>query len=125
MRDTTGEAEQGGLKIPVVMVPKSTGETLLNILKDGGECELCLRVHAMDACCAICQDEYALNESIIRLPCRHIFHEACVLKWLEKHRTCPMCRYEFRSIGFSSNESGRGHISAENIQNETWRAWFT
>ena len=53
--------------------------------------------------CSICQDEFALNDKVLELPCephRHYFHiknDRCdgVLPWLSVNNTCPMCRYEF------------------------------
>lgn len=124
MRDTTGEAERGGLAIPVVMVPKSTGDLLLKTLKNGEKCEVSLRVHPLEDSCPVCQEDYGVNESLIRLPCRHMFHEECVLKWLEKHNTCPMCRHELPAADPSVNQIRRGRMNNAETY-EAWRDWFT
>jgi len=42
--------------------------------------------------CAVCKDEYALNEKVIELPCSHTFHKDCIVPWLKQHNTCPVCR---------------------------------
>lgn len=39
--------------------------------------------------CAICQDKMLAP---VMLCCRHIFCEDCVSEWLERERTCPLCR---------------------------------
>lgn len=45
------------------------------------------------SCCAICSDEYSVGDnSLLQLPCSHIYHRDCVMPWLEAHRTCPVCR---------------------------------
>lgn len=44
--------------------------------------------------CAICQDEPSEGEEVVRLPCGHLFHSACVLPWLGRTYTCPTCRHE-------------------------------
>ncbi|KZC13965.1 RING finger and transmembrane domain-containing protein 2 [Dufourea novaeangliae] len=39
--------------------------------------------------CAICHEEYSMP---VRLHCNHIFCETCVLTWLDRERSCPLCR---------------------------------
>mmetsp|Transcript_36543 Transcript_36543/g.67590 ORF Transcript_36543/g.67590 Transcript_36543/m.67590 type:complete len:468 (-) Transcript_36543:149-1552(-) len=44
--------------------------------------------------CIICYVENRVNDSVVRLPCGHLFHRECVSQWLLKRCTCPVCRYE-------------------------------
>ncbi|KAI4467804.1 e3 ubiquitin-protein ligase rnf8 [Holotrichia oblita] len=39
--------------------------------------------------CAICWEKM---ESARKLPCTHLFHNACLQSWLEQHTSCPTCR---------------------------------
>ncbi|KAL5799821.1 hypothetical protein ACOSQ4_032705 [Xanthoceras sorbifolium] len=54
--------------------------------------------------CAICQEKM---HAPILLRCKHIFCEDCVSEWLERERTCPLCRAlvkpaDLRSFGDGS-----------------------
>ncbi|KAI2618821.1 hypothetical protein GGR54DRAFT_143984 [Hypoxylon sp. NC1633] len=42
--------------------------------------------------CTICIDEVQAGDEAIVLPCKHWFHEQCVVLWLKQHNTCPICR---------------------------------
>lgn len=43
--------------------------------------------------CSICLGEFKQEESVRILPeCAHIFHVACINKWLHHHPNCPLCR---------------------------------
>jgi len=43
--------------------------------------------------CAICLDDFQLDEELRLLPCKHAFHKACVDPWLAKSsELCPMCK---------------------------------
>jgi len=42
-----------------------------------------------DTTCSICHDD--VSNPVI-LSCKHIFCEDCVCEWLERERTCPLCR---------------------------------
>ncbi|KAF9165583.1 hypothetical protein BGX21_000155 [Mortierella sp. AD011] len=45
-----------------------------------------------EAVCAICLGEYAPDETIRFLPCRHHFHLECVDQWLLTDKSCPLCK---------------------------------
>ena len=54
--------------------------------------------------CSICTTEWSESDSkVVRIPCKHLFHEECIKHWLEtkKHEnpiaplTCPLCRATF------------------------------
>jgi len=43
--------------------------------------------------CMICLCDFEEEDSVVRLPCKHIFHTDCVGKWLRERRGCPVkCR---------------------------------
>eukprot|EP00043_Microstomoeca_roanoka_P012707 m.123305 g.123305 ORF g.123305 m.123305 type:complete len:706 (+) comp15567_c0_seq1:118-2235(+) len=41
--------------------------------------------------CQICMSEYEEEEEVMTLPCLHIYHIACVERWLLRKPTCPVC----------------------------------
>ncbi|XP_057488242.1 uncharacterized protein LOC130774235 [Actinidia eriantha] len=44
--------------------------------------------------CAVCKDEISVEDKVTRLPCRHHYHDDCIVPWLCIRNTCPVCRYE-------------------------------
>jgi hypothetical protein len=42
--------------------------------------------------CSICLDSYKDGQNTITLPCKHVFHSECILKWFDSKSTCPYCR---------------------------------
>ncbi|KAK6152427.1 hypothetical protein DH2020_015062 [Rehmannia glutinosa] len=42
--------------------------------------------------CVICKEEMEEGREVCELPCGHLFHWVCVLRWLKKRNTCPCCR---------------------------------
>ncbi|KAJ0255173.1 RING/U-box superfamily protein [Hirschfeldia incana] len=44
--------------------------------------------------CPICLEEYDLENPKLVAKCEHHFHLACVLEWMERSETCPVCNKE-------------------------------
>ncbi|XP_057801393.1 E3 ubiquitin-protein ligase SGR9, amyloplastic [Salvia miltiorrhiza] len=43
--------------------------------------------------CVICKEEMKEGRDVCELPCTHLFHWICILRWLKKRNTCPCCRH--------------------------------
>ena len=48
----------------------------------------------LDACssCVVCQEDFQLAQEGTHLPCKHIYHFACIEPWLKVNDSCPCCR---------------------------------
>ncbi|KAI1724580.1 ring finger domain-containing protein [Ditylenchus destructor] len=42
--------------------------------------------------CPTCMELFQLNQEVARLDCNHIFHRPCIMPWLQRRLTCPICR---------------------------------
>lgn len=62
--------------------------------------------------CAICMEDFSLNDKAKKLPCKHMFHEPCIGEWLKLHGTCPVCRKNLNGEDTSQNEYIRPPNSA-------------
>ena len=48
--------------------------------------------------CTICNEDSQNSSEVIYLWCRHSFHFNCIKEWLQKHRTCSLCRRSLKPI---------------------------
>ncbi|KAI9168996.1 hypothetical protein LWI28_005145 [Acer negundo] len=44
--------------------------------------------------CSICLEEMEAGSYGTSMPCSHMFHGGCIVKWLKQSHYCPVCRYE-------------------------------
>ncbi|MBN3300189.1 E3 ubiquitin-protein ligase RNF181 [Amia ocellicauda] len=44
--------------------------------------------------CPVCLLEFEEDETVRKMPCEHLFHSGCILPWLGKTNSCPLCRLE-------------------------------
>ena len=62
---------------------------------------LCDKAPLLEKDCAVCKDQFSLTtedpdeQVIVTLPCKHPFHEPCIIPWLKSSGTCPVCRYVY------------------------------
>ena len=63
--------------------------------------------------CSVCWDDFKLEEDVRQLRCEHIFHEDCIIPWLELHNTCPVCRKEQEDESAGSAETAGDNSGSE------------
>ncbi|XP_012441860.1 E3 ubiquitin-protein ligase RING1-like [Gossypium raimondii] len=44
--------------------------------------------------CAICLDEFLEGGKVASMPCTHVLHDGCIIKWLKTRHLCPLCRFQ-------------------------------
>lgn len=44
--------------------------------------------------CLVCHEDVVAGARLCELPCQHRFHEACIMRWFDENKTCPVCRKE-------------------------------
>ncbi|MCL7029609.1 hypothetical protein MKW94_021460 [Papaver nudicaule] len=47
--------------------------------------------------CVICMEKFEAGTLVTYMPCTHIFHEYCLIPWLQENHSCPLCRFEIQS----------------------------
>ena len=67
--------------------------------------------------CSICLERLQFGTLVKRLPCGHMFHESCIVAWLQINFTCPFCRQTAVDDQLVE-ESGFQIIDDENIEEE-------
>ena len=55
--------------------------------------------------CAVCKEGFEKKQIAHRLPCGHMYHRDCILPWIQKHNTCPVCRHVLPSEPQQQNSS--------------------
>jgi len=59
--------------------------------------------------CAVCQDDFVDGVEIMQMHCGHVFHTECLMPWLEKSNSCPICREELPTDDYDYEVSSRHH----------------
>merc|ERR1719318_2474657 len=63
--------------------------------------------------CSACWEDFTEGEEVKLLECEHCFHAPCIIRWLELHGTCPVCRKELGKNGQAPRAEGEAGAEAE------------
>lgn len=79
--------------------------------------------------CAVCKEQFSSTaedpdeQVAVTLPCKHPFHEGCIIPWLKTSGTCPVCRHQLvpqpqhhSSPGSPPGNSNNGSTSSASQQ---------
>ena len=51
-----------------------------------------LNKHNFYNTCVVCLEQFTEKDEVVELKCRHIFHPACIGRWILKQKNCPTCK---------------------------------
>ncbi|KAG5185509.1 hypothetical protein JKP88DRAFT_354177 [Tribonema minus] len=63
-------------------------------VEPSAKCPLCEGAGCAKAApeCSVCLSSFEAGEEVRQLPCKHLYHKACIDKWFESQKdTCPLC----------------------------------
>ncbi|XP_072164637.1 E3 ubiquitin-protein ligase RNF181-like [Diadema setosum] len=89
INDIRDYAEREGLALPedIRKAPPASKEVVANL-------KLTRKTSDRLGKCPICLVPYMEGDVTSTLPCSHEFHRRCILPWLSKTNSCPLCRHE-------------------------------
>lgn len=61
--------------------------------------------------CSICLLEVNKGENTILVPCGHMYHEPCILKWFEVNNRCPVCRFDLIEFQNTSSQQNQQNLN--------------
>ncbi|GJY96175.1 reverse transcriptase domain-containing protein [Tanacetum coccineum] len=71
--------------------------------------------------CAICYGEYEESKKIGKLQCGHLFHVDCLISWISRKNSCPICRATALTVREAAAADSRKGYSNNRSQEQSRR----
>lgn len=55
------------------------------------------RAQVSSTVCSVCMEEIRVGSEETQMPCSHLYHECCIVEWLQKSGVCPLCKFRMPS----------------------------
>ncbi|WOL01989.1 E3 ubiquitin-protein ligase [Canna indica] len=68
---------------------------------------------AMESHCAVCKEPFELGAEAREMPCKHLYHQDCILPWLALRNSCPVCRHEMPTDVQEPEVDGQAHVNGD------------
>ena len=72
------------------------------------------RLRSAGLVCSVCTQEFGAGDESIKLPCLHVFHLQCILRWVPVGGSCPLCRFDLSYQGTPA-PAGVTEVSRSNL----------
>lgn len=89
-RDFNDSDYESLLLLDETIPPKTVDKTFLSLLETRNVTEEEVKEEVQ---CSVCLDVFEKDSKVTVLPCHHIFHSDCIMKWLDSYSNdCPVCK---------------------------------
>ncbi|XP_041486057.1 E3 ubiquitin-protein ligase RNF181-like [Lytechinus variegatus] len=114
INDVRQYAEREGLELPpdIRKAPPASKECVANLKETRVSTD-------REEKCPVCLLPYQVGDVTKTLPCVHEYHQTCILPWLNKTNSCPMCRHELPTDDEDYEEYRKHKARAKQRQFET------
>ena len=61
--------------------------------------------------CLICQQKYKINSEVLYMPCLHLYHKECIIRWLINNDKCPTCKLGYKDENAKIQNENQNEIN--------------
>ena len=71
--------------------------------------------------CSICQQNYKVNSEVLYMPCLHLYHKTCIIRWLIHNDKCPTCKASYKTEDKEKVKNNNNiHLDSEDVDDEDY-----
>lgn len=59
-------------------------------------------IQVLSIVCSVCMEEIRVSSGATKMPCAHLYHEGCIVEWLQHRGFCPLCKFRMPEVSLSS-----------------------